>query len=150
MRLETAAGSRRVKSAAWSDNAWAAFTVEPPLVADAAELRGEGDSPVSPWVTAEGWRSADGRRRRGAVVARSFHEAYVPPAFPPLEGGPAIATPGPHPVRLGDRWRTAVTFAGLVARHAAYLVRSEGPYRGGRRVAGGAWRRARSRLARGR
>lgn len=128
--LQLRIGGGTAQTETYGDNAWASFEFDPPVASAAqAELSASGSMPVTVWTGAHG------------VVARSYHAVPVPPEFPAFDPAAAVSTPVPPP-KLADRWRTTVTFANLLSRHALYLLQTEGPIRGGRRILRGVRRRA--------
>lgn len=84
------------------DNAWVAFTFDPPVApvsGAVAELSADGHGNVAPYVGRHGVRLVDGIRVRGAVVARTFHQPPVPPDFEPRTAG---SPPSPNVARIAE------------------------------------------------
>lgn len=137
LHSRTGAELRRVElpPEAIGDNGWAAFESDgsPAENAVTVEIASGPGCQVAPYIRPEGWHLVDGRRRAGGIVARSFHQPPIPPDF-----GPDVATSRSTGLR---RWAAARVLAVIVARRAAYLLKTEGPVRGARRIAGGVRRR---------
>lgn len=102
--LRIRAGRRTLASATVApqdamDNAWVAFRFEPavpPVSGAVAELSADGHQNVAPYVARHGVRLVDGIRVRGAVVARTFHQPPVPPAFDSPPPGSSFSSVAPR------------------------------------------------------
>ena len=124
---------------AFGDNAWAAFEIpahdEEPTI---AELSSSPGADLAPYLHPGGSHYLDGRRKPGGIVVRTFHHPPVPPEF----GTPVVGNEsGP------TGWRMIGGMVAIAARRAAFILRTEGPVHGLRRISGGVRRRA-SRLRR--
>lgn len=116
-------------------NSWAAFDV--PAVAGEpaiAELSSSPGAQVAPYTHPLGGHYLDGRRRVGGIVARTFHLPPVPPDFGP---GRVVAEAESGP----RRWVVAAGLLTIAGRRAVFILRTEGPRAGVRRIAGGVRRR---------
>lgn len=148
LALRSSAGTelRRVElePEAISDNGWAAFTFEGPPVANvaSAELSSSQACEAAPYLRPAGSHLVDGKRHSGGIVARSYHQPPIPPDFGP--------DPAPSRTARISRWAASVSLAGIAVRRAGYLLRTEGPIKGARRILGGVGRRLRPRLLLGR
>ena len=118
------------------DNGWAAFQFDPPVErAATVELWSNQESEAAPYIRPEGTHLVDGKRRAGGIVARTFHQPPIPPDFGPRANVSRPAQP--------SRWAARSALAAIVVRRGAYIIKTEGPVRGGRRIAGGVRRRLR-------
>jgi hypothetical protein len=122
------------------DNGWVAFEFDRPVAMTRglrAEMTSAGQVPIAPYVVFSGQRFVNGRARAGAVWARTFHELPVPPDFPAEESGPRPRRNAEMPSRLSG----LLGFGALIMRSAVSILRTEGPLKGGRRIAGAIRRR---------
>lgn len=127
-------GRAEVGPEAIGDNGWAAFELAVREGQPAtAELSSTPGVDVSPYTHPRGSHSLDGRRRVGGIVARTFHQPPVPPDF-----GIAVTGTEERP----PRWVIAGGLLAIAGRRAAFILRTEGPVQGLRRIAGGVRRRA--------
>ncbi len=116
------------------DNGWAAFEFgaldgEPAV----AELSSSPGAEISPYTRPQGSHYVDGRRKVGGIVARTFHRPPVPPDFgAPVTGREEKST----------RWVVTRGLLAIAVRRAAFILRTEGPVDGFRRIARGVRRRA--------
>jgi glycosyltransferase involved in cell wall biosynthesis len=123
------------------DNGWVAFEFDRPVAMTRglrAEMTSAGQVPIAPYVVFSGQRFVNGRARAGAVWARTFHELPVPPDFPAEESGPRPRRNAEMPSRLSG----LLGFGALIMRSAISILRTEGPLKGGRRIAGAIKRRS--------
>jgi hypothetical protein len=123
------------------DNGWVAFEFDRPVAMTRglrAEMTSAGQVPIAPYVVFSGQRFVNGRARAGAVWARTFHEVPVPPDFPAEESGPRPRRNAEMPSRFSG----LLGFGALIMRSAISILRTEGPLKGGRRIAGAIRRRS--------
>lgn len=124
-----------------SDNGWATFEFEEAADRIAmVEMSAGPGCEVAPYLRPEGWHLVDGKRHVGGVVARTFHRPPVPPDF-----GPANVA---RPTGAASGWPAAGALAGIAIRRAAYILRTDGPITGARRITRAAQRRLLHRLRR--